>query len=83
MKFAVLGAGLMGKQAARDLLRNEQVEKVILADRTTEKAQALRLQLDDPRLEIAQMDASRDSELKQVITQADVVINALFYTFNQ
>lgn len=83
MKFAVLGAGLMGKQAARDLLRNEQVEKVILADRTTEKAQAFRQQLDDPRLEIAKMDASRDNELKQVIAQADVVINALFYTFNE
>lgn len=83
MKFAVLGAGLMGKQAARDLLRNEQVEKVILADRTTEKAEAFRRQLNDSRLEIAKMDASRDDELKQVISQVDVVINALFYTFNE
>ncbi|MBU9673097.1 saccharopine dehydrogenase NADP-binding domain-containing protein [Planococcus sp. CP5-4] len=83
MKFAVLGAGLMGKQAARDLLRNEQVEKVVLADRTTEKAEAFRQQLNDPRLEIAKMDASRDDELKQVMARVDIVINALFYTFNE
>lgn len=83
MKFAVLGAGLMGKQAARDLLGNKQVEKVILADRTTEKAEAFQQQLNDPRLEIAKMDASHDEQLKKVISQADVVINALFYTFNE
>ncbi|MGM0896796.1 MAG: saccharopine dehydrogenase C-terminal domain-containing protein [Bacillota bacterium] len=83
MKFAVLGAGLMGKQAARDLLGNEQVEKVILADRTTEKVAAFREQLDDSRLEIVKMDAGNDEELKAVMQQVDVVINALFYTFNE
>lgn len=83
MKFAVLGAGLMGKQAARDLLGNEQVEKVILADRTTEKAEDFRQQLNDPRLELMKMDASNDEELKGVMQKADVVINALFYTFNE
>lgn len=73
----------MGKQAARDLLQNEEVEKVVLADRTTEKAEAFRQLMDDPRLETVQMDAGNDRELKEVIAQADVVINALFYTFNE
>ncbi|MBT2583493.1 saccharopine dehydrogenase C-terminal domain-containing protein [Planococcus sp. ISL-109] len=83
MKFAVLGAGLMGKQAARDLLGNDQVEKVILADRATEKVEGFRQQLNDPRLELAKMDAGNDEELKAVMEQVDVVINALFYTFNE
>ena len=32
MKVVVLGAGLMGKEAARDLVKSDDVEKVYLAD---------------------------------------------------
>ncbi|WP_088009401.1 saccharopine dehydrogenase family protein [Indiicoccus explosivorum] len=83
MKVAVLGAGLMGKQAARDLLRNKKVEAVFLADRDTGQAEAFKAELADDRLEVVRMDASDDGELEGVMARADVVINALFYTFNE
>lgn len=82
MKVAVLGAGLMGKQAAGDLVQNEQVERVYLADVDTGKAEAFKKQTNSGKLEIVYLDANDDQSLKSVISKADVVINALFYTFN-
>ena len=32
MKVVVLGAGLMGKEVARDLVASQEVEKIVLAD---------------------------------------------------
>ncbi len=82
MKVAVLGAGLMGKQAAGDLIQNEKVEKVYLADVDTGKAEAFKHGLNNDKLEVLHLDANDDQSLKSVISKADVVINALFYTFN-
>lgn len=82
MKVAVLGAGLMGKQAAGDLIQNENVEKVYLADVDTVKAEAFRQTLNTDKLEVLHLDANDDESLKSVISKADVAINALFYTFN-
>lgn len=82
MKVAVLGAGLMGKQAAGDLIQNNEVEKVFLADLDTEKAEAFKQNLDSNKLEVIRLDAKDEQSLKSVIEKANVVINALFYTFN-
>lgn len=82
MKVAVLGAGLMGKQAAGDLIQNEKVEKVYLADVDTGKAEAFKHGLNNDKLAVLHLDANDDQSLKSVISKADVVINALFYTFN-
>lgn len=82
MKVAVLGAGLMGKQAAGDLIQNDEVEKVFLADLDTEKAGAFKQKLDSNKIEVIHLDAKDEQSLRSVIEKADVVINALFYTFN-
>lgn len=82
MKVAVLGAGLMGKQAAGDLIQSESVEKVYLADVDTDKADAFKETVNSEKLEIVYLDANDDESLKSIISKADVVINALFYTFN-
>ncbi len=39
MKIAVLGAGLMGKEATRDLVNSAGVEKVTLADVDVKRAE--------------------------------------------
>ena len=83
MKAVVLGAGLMGKQAARDLVADEAVECVFLADRNIVQAELFRKQLGSSKLEIVMMDASDDKALTAAISKGDVVINALFYTFNE
>ena len=83
MKAVVLEAGLMGKQAARDLVADEAVECVFLADRNIVQAELFRKQLGSSKLEIVMMDASDDKALTAAISKGDVVINALFYTFNE
>ncbi len=83
MRIAVLGAGLMGKQAAGDLVANHEVEKVFLADHRPAQAELFKQQLSSDKIEVLYLDANDDEQLKKVMSQADVVINALFYTFNE
>ncbi|SDZ94648.1 lysine 6-dehydrogenase [Thalassobacillus cyri] len=83
MKVAVLGSGLMGKEAARDLVQSPGVTKVALADVDYQKAKQACRQLNSPLLGAAQLDASNETELGNFIRDYDVVINALFYSFNE
>lgn len=82
MKVAVLGAGLMGMQAAGDLIRSEGVERIYLADVDTKKAEEFKRNMNSDKLEIVYLDANDEGSMESVISKADVVINALFYTFN-
>lgn len=82
MKVAVLGAGLMGMQAAGDLIRSGSVERVFLADVNTKKAEEFKQKVNSDKLEIVYLDANDEGSMESVISKADVVINALFYTFN-
>lgn len=83
MKIVVLGAGLMGKEAARDLVKSDRVEKVWLADLDVRQAEDFAAKLMSDKLDILRLDASDDVQLKEVMSLGDVVINALFYTFNE
>ncbi|MGG0656191.1 saccharopine dehydrogenase C-terminal domain-containing protein [Rummeliibacillus pycnus] len=83
MKIAVLGAGLMGKEVARDLVRNHNVEKVYLADLNVVQAQQFADTLRTDKIEVLQLDATNDQQLKMVMSKANVVVNALFYKFNE
>ncbi|WP_213422136.1 saccharopine dehydrogenase family protein [Bhargavaea massiliensis] len=83
MKIVVLGAGLMGKEAARDLVKSDRVEKVWLADLDVRQAEDFAEKLMSDKLDILRLDASDDVQLKEVMSLGDVVINALFYTFNE
>lgn len=83
MKVAVLGSGLMGKEAARDLVQSEGVEAIGLADIDLARAQHVCNQLNSPKLEAFCVDAGNKEELVQFIRHYDVVINALFYSFNE
>lgn len=83
MKVVVLGAGLMGKETARDLVKSANVEKVILADLHVAQAQAFADELKSEKLEVIMLDATNEADLKRVIKLGDVSVNALFYTFNE
>ncbi|MGE6487201.1 saccharopine dehydrogenase family protein [Paenisporosarcina sp. NPDC076898] len=83
MKVVVLGAGLMGKEAARDLVKSENVEKVFLADVQVEQVKAFKEKIQSDKIEAVRLDANDDAQLKDVMSKGDVVINALFYTFNE
>ncbi|MFC5605002.1 saccharopine dehydrogenase family protein [Sporosarcina koreensis] len=83
MKVVVLGAGLMGKEAVRDLVKSDDVTKVYLADLNLRAAEDFAEQLMSDKLDLLQLDATNDLQLQEVMALGDVVINALFYTFNE
>ncbi|SEQ85022.1 lysine 6-dehydrogenase [Virgibacillus subterraneus] len=83
MKIGVLGSGLMGKEAARDLVESEGVTAVGLADIDLERAQRVCDQLNSTKLTAYQVNASDEQELANYMRQFDVIINALFYSFNE
>lgn len=83
MKVVVLGAGLMGKEVARDLVASQAVEKIVLADVALETAKEFVATMDTDKIEVVQLNAECDDALRQVIARGNVVVNALFYTFNE
>lgn len=83
MKIGVLGAGLMGKEAARDLAASDGVSKVGLADINLSLAQEACNQIASTKLNAFRVDASDEDDLAAYMSQYDVVINALFYSFNE
>ncbi|ASK61106.1 saccharopine dehydrogenase [Virgibacillus phasianinus] len=83
MKIGVLGSGLMGKEAARDLVGNEGVTAVGLADIDIKRAQAVCDQLNSDKLTAYKVNASDIADLADYMSQFDVIINALFYSFNE
>lgn len=83
MKVAVLGAGLMGKEAARDLVNSPGVEQVVIADIDLAKAEQVCHTLNRSNISPASVDAGNDAQLKDFMKDFDVVVNALFYAFNE
>ncbi|MGE7691734.1 saccharopine dehydrogenase family protein [Lysinibacillus sp. NPDC097214] len=83
MKVVVLGAGLMGKEVARDLIKNSKVECVFLGDIDVKIAQDFVDSLNTDKIEVVELHAERDDSLMEVISKGDVVVNALFYAFNE
>lgn len=83
VRVVVLGAGLMGKEAARDLVNSADVERVYLADVNVRQAEDFAEQLMNDKLTILLLDARNDQQLRDVMKLGDIVINALFYSFNE
>ncbi|WP_205178283.1 saccharopine dehydrogenase family protein [Siminovitchia thermophila] len=83
MRAAVLGAGLMGKEAARDLVKGKHVEAVGLADIDLERAEEVCRQIHSPKIKAFRLDAGNSQELVRFLQHYDVVLNALFYSFNE
>lgn len=83
MKVVVLGAGLMGKEIVRDLLASANIEKIFLADLDIESTKRFVDSLNTSIVEVCQLNAENDNDLRKVISKGDVSINALFYRFNE
>lgn len=83
MKFLVLGAGAQGSAAALDLLRQERVEQVILADREPQRPPPYLGEFrTQGRLVERRVDANRPGELRRAMEGVDGVLCALPYYFN-
>lgn len=85
MKIIALGgAGDMGSEAVRDLVKNEEVEEVIIADYDLKKAQELSSKLGE-KTEALFVDANNHNNLVEVISGKDVALSCIgpFYKFEE
>lgn len=81
MKVLVLGSGQMGKGAAYDLVKQDSVEQIILADIDTKCAEALAKEVGDKAV-AKTVDAKNRDQLVKVFSEVDSVISAVSYTVN-
>jgi lysine 6-dehydrogenase len=81
MKVLVLGSGQMGKGAAYDLVKQDSVEQIILADIDIKSAEALAKEVGD-KAAAEKVDAKKREQLVKVFSKVDSVISAVSYTVN-
>ncbi len=81
MKVLVLGSGQMGKGAAYDLVKQDSIEQIILADIDKKCAEALAKEVGDKAVAMT-VDAKNRSQLVKVFSEVDSVISAVSYTLN-
>lgn len=83
MRMLVMGAGLQGSACAYDLLRNDDVREVVLADQRVDSLPPFLSRFrEDPRLRVVRLDARSEDEVRNVMRGADACMNALPYYFN-
>ena len=83
MKIGVLGCGLMGKEAARDLTESDKVSEVGIADIDFSRVKQVCEQLRSSKLVPHRVNASNQNQLKKFINKYECIINALYYSFNE
>lgn len=83
MKVILLGAGFMGKAIAKDLVRSEGVNDIVLVDADCVKAQQVAASIASDKLRSVELRFENDEALKEVLQQGDVIINAMFYSHNE
>ncbi|OGD74002.1 MAG: hypothetical protein A2Y64_06085 [Candidatus Coatesbacteria bacterium RBG_13_66_14] len=82
MRIALLGAGLMGRSVAHDLLRNSGLEELRLADADETRLDALAGRLDDPRVRTERLDAADERAVARWIEGCDALVSAASYRLN-
>jgi len=81
-RYAVLGAGLMGRAAAYDLLRHQDTETVLLADSNRRALDECRSFLGDKRLETVILEATDRDRVAALLARVDCAIAAMHYDLN-
>jgi len=86
MKIVVLGgAGDMAQRAVKDLVRQEDVSKLTIADINREKAAALAGELNNSKVEVIPLDAENHADMVDKIKDYDVACGGVgpFYRFEK
>jgi len=83
MRIVVLGgAGAIGREIARDLAGDGGLRELIVADRDEQGAREVAASLDRPGVRSVSIDVRERPSLVRLLEPADVVVNAVQYTFN-
>jgi lysine 6-dehydrogenase len=81
MKIGIIGSGQMGRGAAFDLVRQDSVDEIILADIEMNCAESLAKEMGS-KTKPAKVDARNRKQLESFFGKVDAVISAVSYTVN-
>ena len=82
MNVLILGAGRMGRAIAFDCLKQRDVKKVIVADKSEEQIKTSLHGIEDPKLHSAIIDVTNLNEVASLMAGNSVVISAVPYMYN-
>lgn len=77
MKVLLLGAGNQGKATLYDLLKNQNIKKIIVVENNPEQIQEFLKKNPDNRIEIVQADANNKDEILTLFSKVDIIIDLL------
>jgi len=83
MEVVQLGCGVCGLVCAEHLARHAEVERLVLADRRTENAQAFQARLSDDRVSVREVDGTDPVALRSLLKHADLVVAAMPWRLNR
>jgi lysine 6-dehydrogenase len=78
-RFLILGAGMMGRALAFDIVRSRGKECLTVLDSNKESCESLKDWLD---IYVLNLDVKDETKLNELMVSADIVIDALPYQFN-
>jgi lysine 6-dehydrogenase len=81
VKILVLGSGMMGRGAAFDLVHNDAVEHVLVADIDRKCAESVAKDMGE-KAEPRTVDGTNKSQLTKVFSEVDAVVSAISYNVN-
>lgn len=81
MRFLVLGGGAQGSAAAFDLVRRDDVEEVVIADRAVAEVRPFLRPFLGGKLSVAAVDANDPETVRPLMEAADAVVCGLPYFF--
>ncbi|NIA10080.1 MAG: NAD(P)-binding domain-containing protein, partial [Nitrospiraceae bacterium] len=82
MRILIIGAGMMGRAIAYDLLRHPEVTALVIADRERARAEAIVDWLRDRRAVPVRLDATAPRAVRETMTGCAVAVSAVPYFLN-
>ncbi|MBX3471820.1 MAG: saccharopine dehydrogenase NADP-binding domain-containing protein [Planctomycetes bacterium] len=82
MRVVILGAGLQAQAACYDLVQQQDVTEVVVADADAARARALAQRWRDPRVVAATLDAGDPAAAEALLKGARAALSAVPYRFN-
>lgn len=76
------GAGAVCEHATRDLAEYSDFEQIVIGDYDVAAAQKLAAEIDDPRVEVLEIDANDYDRLVEVFRDYDVIMNGLPWKYD-
>ena len=82
MRIVLMGAGRMAYGFVHDFLKNDQLEKLTVIDRSDRALEAIKERFKDARLSVVPIKADDSASLRPLFQTADGVASAVPYDYN-